>query len=144
MKRKIHTIMANSHTAVGIHEGSLTKHTKLGDLKAHTLICFDGDANYVKTCGINDVPWGICQQDADEKESIVSIQPLSSCAKTAQLRLNSDVQAGQFICLDDNGKVKALPTTAGIYNVVGIALNTGKNNECIEALTSLPHNIEIK
>jgi len=144
MKRKTHKIMANSLTAIGIHEGSLTKHTKSGDLKAHTLVCFDNDVNYVKTCSGTDIPWGICQYDATEKESLISIQPLSSCARTAQLLLSGDVQAGQFICLANEGKVKALPTTPGTYTVVGIALTPGKDNEYIEAITGLPNNIEIK
>ncbi len=141
---KTHTkIMANIRPSLGVHEGSLTKRSKLGALKAHTLVCFDSDEHYVKTCGADDTPWGICLNDATEKEALVSIQPLAACARTANILVSGNVQAGQLLCQDADGKVKALPTDEGVYNIVGLALTQGAANECIEALTALPYEMEV-
>ena len=143
MKTKEYKIMANAQCAIGVHNGPLTQHAN-SEIKAHTLVCFDADANHVKTCSEADIPWGIAQKDASKEQSLISILPLSCSAQTVCLKLEGNVKAGQYLCLANNGLVKALPTTAGIYTVVGIALSEGANDEYIEALTTLPYKLEIK
>ncbi len=143
MNKKIKIIMANACNAVGVHEGMLTKRSKTGDLKAHRLVCFDGDGQYIKICPKEEIPWGISQYNAEMKEDLVCIQPLSSCAKTAKIHIDSEVKAGQFLCISDDGKAKALPSEAGTYCIVGLALEDGYKDNTIEALTSLPRNIKI-
>ena len=52
MNNKNYKIMSHSQFGIGTHEGLITKRTRAGDLKAHTLICFDGDADTVKTAPV--------------------------------------------------------------------------------------------
>ena len=144
MKTTKKIIMANAYNAIGVHEGMLTKRSKADDLKAYCLVCFDGDANHVKICPKTEIPWGISQYGAEVKEDLICIQPLSSCARTAKIRIASNVKAGQFLCLSDNGHAQALPSEAGTYCIIGLALEDGQKDGCIEVLTSLPRNIEVK
>lgn len=144
MKTTTKIIMANAHNAVGVHEGMLTKRSKTGDLQAYCLVCFDDNANYIKVCPKTKIPWGISQGSAEAKEDLICVQPLSSCARTAKIRISSKVEAGQFLCLSDNGHAQALPSEAGTYCMIGLALEDGQKDGCIEVLTSLPHNLEIK
>ena len=143
MKTKKYKIMANAQCALGVHNGPVTQHTKT-EIKAHTLICFDDEANYVKTCTAAEIPWGIAQKDASTSHPLVSVHPLSNCAQTACIKLEGNVKAGEYLCLGNNGQAKALPNTTGKYIVIGLALKGGLNNECIEALTNVPYALEIK
>ena len=144
MKTTTKLIMANAHNAVGVHEGMLTKRSKTDDLKAYCLVCFDGDANYIKICPKTEIPWGITQHDAESKSDLICVQPLSSCARTGKIRISSNVKAGQLLCLADNGNAQALPAEAGTYCVIGLALEDGSKDSCIEVLTSLPRNLKVK
>lgn len=143
MKTKKYKIMANAQCALGVHNGPVTQHTK-SELKAHTLVCFDDEANCVKTCTAVEIPWGIAQQDASLSHPIVSVHPLSNCAQTACIKLEGNVKAGEYLCLGSNGQAKALPNTTGKYTIIGLALKGGLNDECIEALTNLPYTLEVK
>lgn len=144
MKTTTKLIMANAHHAIGVHEGMLTKRSKTDDLQAYCLVCFDEDENYIKICPKEEIPWGIAQYNAESKEDLICVQPLSSCAQTAKIRIDSNVKAGQLLCLSNNGTAQALPTEAGTYCIIGLALENGQKDGCIEALTSLPHNLEVK
>jgi len=144
MKTTTKIIMANAHNAVGVHEGMLTKRSKTDDLQAYCLVCFDGDANHVKICPKTEIPWGISQYGAEVKEDLICVQPLSSCAQTAKIRISSNVKAGQLLCLAENGCAQALPSETGTYCIIGLALEDGQKDGCIEVLTSLPRNLEIK
>ena len=144
MKTTKKIIMANAHNAVGVHEGMLTKRSKTDDLQAYCLVCFDGDANHVKICPKTEIPWGISQYSAEVKDDLICVQPLSSCARTAKIRIASKVKAGQLLCLADNGYAQALPSEAGTYCIIGLALEDGQKDGCIEVLTSLPRNLKVK
>ena len=144
MNNKNYKIMSHSQFGIGTHEGLITKHTRAGDLKAHTLVCFDGDADTVKTCGKDDTPWGIVIRDALTKDALACIQPLTCCAQTAKLKLSGVVKAGHLLCKTDAGCVQTLPADAGVYQVIGIALTDGLNNDYVEAITTLPYNMEVK
>lgn len=135
--------MANAHSAIGIHENTLTKRSKTGPLSAGTLVCFDTDTAYVKPCSGDDIPWGVAKTDAPEAEDFVSIQPLAATSQTARLRAHGAVKAGQWLCLAENGLVQALPSTSGTYKAVGFALTDGQANELIEAITQLPQTITV-
>ncbi len=144
MNNKNYKIMSHSQFGIGTHEGLITKRTRAGDLKAHTLVCFDNDENYVETCTEADTPWGIVIHDALTKDALVSIQPLTCCGQTAKLKLSGVVKAGNLLCKAGAGCVQALPTDAGFYQVIGIALTDGLNNDYVEAITTLPYNMEVK
>ena len=144
MNNKDYKIMAHSQFGIGTHEGLITKRTKNGGLQAHTLVCFDVDANEVKTCGEADIPWGIVTRDALTKGALACIQPLSCCAQTAKLKLSGVAKAGKFLCRAAEGCVRQLPEDAGIYQIIGMALTDGLNNDYVEAITTLPYNMEVK
>ena len=135
--------MANSQFGIGTHAGCITRRSH-GTLKAHTLVCFDDNPNYVKTCSEADTPWGIVTHDALSPESLVCIQPLSSCGETAKLKLSGVVKAGQFLCKHNGGTVRSLPTAEGFYQVIGIALVDGLNDDYVEAITTLPYTMEVE
>lgn len=134
--------MSHSQFGIGTHEGLITKRTRAGDLHAHTLVCFDGDADTVKTCGKDDTPWGIVIRNALTKDALVSIQPLTCCGQTAKLKLSGTVKAGELLFKADNGCVQALPIDNGTYQVIGMALTDGLNNDYVEAITTLPYEIK--
>ena len=144
MKTNTKIIMANAHNAIGVHEGMLTKRSKTDNLKAYCLVCFDGDSHHIKVCPKTEIPWGITQHDIDNKGDLICVQPLSSCARTAKIRIAGTVKAGQLLCLADNGNAQALPSEAGTYCIVGLALEDGPKDSCIEILTSLPRNLKVK
>lgn len=144
MKNKNYKIMSHSQFGIGTHEGLITKRTLEGGLKAHTLVCFDADANNVKTCAETDTPWGIVTRDALTKNSLVCVQPLSCCTQTAKLKLSGTVKAGKFLCRAADGQVRQLPEEAGVYQIIGMALTDGLNNDYVEAITTLPYIMEIK
>ena len=144
MNNKDYKIMAHSQFGIGTHEGLITKRAKDGNLQAHTLVCFDADPNHVKTCGEADIPWGIVTRDALTKDALVGIQPLSCCTQTAKLKLFGVAKAGRFLCRAADGCVRQLPEEAGVYQIVGMALTDGLNNDYVEAITTLPYNMEVK
>lgn len=136
--------MSHSQFGIGTHEGLITKRTKDGGLKAHTLVCFDDDATNVKTCTDADTPWGVVTRDALTKDALVCIQPLSCSTQTAKLKLSGTAKAGKFLCRAAKGCVRQLPIEAGVYQIIGIALTDGLNNDYVEAITTLPYNLEVK
>lgn len=144
MNDKNYKIMSHSQFGIGTHEGLITKRTKEGGLQAHTLVCFDTDVNYVKTCTEADTPWGIVTKDARSKNALVCIQPLSCCTQTAKLKLSGIAKAGKFLCKAADGCVRQLPEDAGVYQIIGISLTDGTANDYVEAITTLPYNMEIK
>jgi|GEM_PF-2690808 hypothetical protein len=144
MNNKDYKIMSHSQFGIGTHEGLITKRTKNGGLQAHTLVCFDADVNEVKTCGEADTPWGIVTRDALTKGALACIQPLSGCAQTAKLKLSGVAKAGKFLCRAAEGCVRQLPEEAGVYQIIGMALTDGLNNDYVEAITTLPYNMEVK
>lgn len=144
MNNKNYKIMSHSQFGIGTHEGLITKRTQAGGLKAHTLVCFDADANNVKTCTEADTPWGIVTRDALTKGSLACIQPLSCCTQTVKLKLSGTVKAGKFLCKAADAQVQQLPEEPGVYQIIGMALTDGLNNDYVEAITTLPYNMEIK
>lgn len=144
MNNKNYKIMSHSQFGIGTHEGLITKRTREGGLRAHTLVCFDADTNYVKTCTDADIPWGIVTRDVLTRDTLVCIQPLSCCGQTAKLKLSGVAKAGKFLCRAANGCVRQLPEEAGVYEIIGMALTDGLNDDYVEAITTLPHNTEVK
>ena len=58
-------------------------------------------------------------------------------------KASGTIAVGNKLVVDSNGKVKALPATAGTYTVVGIALQAGVADELVEFAPMAPVSVTV-
>lgn len=58
-------------------------------------------------------------------------------------KTSGTVAVGNKLVVDSDGKVKALPATAGTYTVVGIALQAGVADELVEFAPMAPASVTV-
>jgi hypothetical protein len=97
--------------------------------KMYYLVKLDSDGNAV-LCGSNEVAIGILdgKPKAGERSAV-------NILGTSQVVAGGEISVGSKVISDANGKAVALPTDAGTYNVIGIALQSADSDgEIIEIL----------
>lgn len=139
MKTNNYTIFANARSAVGTHNETLTC-LSTENIGAHKLVCMTA-SNQVRVCGKNDRPVGATCK-AVEANNHVCIQLLGTDT-TQRLLCDSPVQAGEYVCLSNEGNIQALKEETGTYTIVGLALADASANNLVEVLTAFPHSINI-
>ena len=58
-------------------------------------------------------------------------------------KASGTVAVGNKLVVDSDGKVKALPATAGTYTVVGVALQAGVADELVEFAPMKPESVTV-
>ena len=58
-------------------------------------------------------------------------------------KASGTIAVGSKLVVDSDGKVKALPATAGTYTVVGIALQAGVADELVEFAPMKPESVTV-
>jgi hypothetical protein len=97
--------------------------------KMYYFVKLDGDGNAVLS-GSNDVVIGVLDGKPKTGE-----RTAVNILGTSQVVAGGEIPVGSKVISDANGKAVALPTDAGTYNVVGIALQSaGSDGEIIEIL----------
>lgn len=97
--------------------------------KMYCLVKLDSDGNAV-LCGNNEVAIGILdgKPKAGERSAV-------NILGTSQVVAGGSIPIGSRVISNTEGKAIALPTDAGTYNVIGIALQSaGSDGEIIEIL----------
>ncbi len=134
-------IFANAQMASGVHDGALTKFASTSNLPPYRLVCFAEDSDHVRLCQANEMPIGAVHQTSQDP---LCVYLLGSCKQTVQLKASDVVKAGTLLCADADGCIKSLPTTAGKYTCVGLALTSGAKDDLIEVASTVAHQLEIK
>jgi hypothetical protein len=126
-----------SNIAIGTHEDCITKCAEIA-LKPYRLVVLDSeDPNKITYANTDGLPIGV-SDDAAEIDEIVTVN-LLGCSNTIPITAGSNIEAGELLIPGSEGKILPMPTDAGEYNCVGIALSTAANGEEVEVLTSLPY-----
>jgi hypothetical protein len=97
--------------------------------KMYYLVKLDSNGNAV-LCGSNEVAIGILdgKPKAGERSAV-------NILGTSQVVAGGTIPVGSKVISNVEGKAVALPTNAGTYNVIGIALQSaGSDGEIIEIL----------
>lgn len=79
--------------------------------------------------------------DGGATESDVAI--LGTFAGTLRGKAAGTIAIGDKLAVDANGKLVALPSTAGTYTVVGIALEAGAADELVEFAPLAPQSVTV-
>ena len=58
-------------------------------------------------------------------------------------KASGTISVGNKLVVDSDAKVKALPATAGTYNVVGVALQAGVADELVEFAPMKPESVTV-
>jgi hypothetical protein len=129
-----------SNVALGIHEDCITKYAKINVMPCR-LVVLDEDPEKVTLADADSLPFGVTTDSANVGE-IVNID-LLGCSNTIKIVAGAAIEAGELLIPDEDGKTLPMPTSAGTYICIGIALSTAPNGEEVEVLTSLPYQYTI-
>jgi hypothetical protein len=113
-------VFANSVPAT--HFGSVTRLTDVAVGTRFLLGKVGSDAAHVALCGATDVPLGVIDDTASDAGEDVSVQLLGCADSTLRMVASAAVSAGSPVYAAASGKVRVLPSSAGTYYLVGIAL----------------------
>jgi hypothetical protein len=132
-------ILSNSN--IGTHEDCITKYAKTA-ISPHRLVVLDDtDPDQVAHATASGLPFGVADDEAAVGE-IVNVD-LLGCSNTITITAGAAVGAGELLIPDDDGKVLPLPSAAGDYVCIGLALSGAANGGDVEVLTSLPYPYQI-
>jgi hypothetical protein len=114
-----------SNTAIGTHEDCITKCAKV-PLKPSQLVVLDPtDPKGVNLSSGDSIPFGVTSDEATAGE-IVNVD-LLGCSNTLHIRAGTNVPAGALLIPGPNGTVLPMPTGAGTYSCIGLALSSDAN-----------------
>ncbi|MDR1906606.1 MAG: DUF2190 family protein [Puniceicoccales bacterium] len=126
-----------SNSIVGTHEDCITKYAKTA-IKPRRLVVLDGnDPDQVVHATAESLPFGVADDEAMDGE-IVNVD-LLGCSNTINIMAGAAIVAGALLIPGADGKVLPLPTTAGNYTCIGLALSSAPSGSDVEVLTSLPY-----
>lgn len=97
-----------------------------------------GNDGKVYLCGNNEVAVGVVENKPLQNEACAV-----NILGTTKAIAGGNITAGSKVISNSAGKVVALPITAGVYNVFGIALDNGTEDAEIEVLIR-PETVEVK
>ena len=82
------------------------------------------DNTFTVPTSIADLPVGVCYDEANAITDPVHIQMFDSAGRTIKMVAAGAIAAGSIVVTNGDGRVRQLPTTAGIYYAVGRAVTT--------------------
>lgn len=110
----------------------------------YRLVKLSPDGTAVSVAGAADRPIGLSTDEAASGENL-DIALLSS-SDTLTARAGGSLQTGDILVPATEGRVKALPTTAGSYSQIGIALRPAVSDALVEIMPCVPcpYTVEIE
>ena len=130
-----------SNSTLGTHEDCITKCAKTA-IKPCRLVVLDvTDPDWAVHATANSLPFGVAYDEAAVGE-IVNVD-LLGCSNTIKITAGAAIGAGALLIPGADGKVLPLPTTAGSYICIGLALSSAASGGDVEVLTSLPYPYKI-
>ena len=111
-----------ANIAEGTHERAINLLTDAAVSTRYLIGKFGTDASHVAVAGTADIAIGVITDEADAAEDSVAVALLGSTGETRKAVASAAIAAGAFITSAASGKVRTLPTAAGTYYILGIAL----------------------
>lgn len=133
-----------ANVAGGVHFGSMTLSAAENIPTKFLLAAFatGAVAGKIKPAAEGDIPFGVMTDEAIAGEP-VNVQFLNGIG-SVNMVAESVIERGSLLCLGENGRVKALPNTPGIYTQVGISLSSAAiAGAILEVLPCFPQIITI-
>jgi hypothetical protein len=125
-----------SNSATGTHACNITKYAEEEITAKYLLGKFGTSADKVAICGVSDLPIGVVTDEAAVGD-VVNVALLGS-PDTLKVMAGSPITAGTRLVPAAGGKVQPLPSTAGEYCMVGIALTSAVAGEIVEFMSCVP------
>jgi hypothetical protein len=126
-----------SNSAIGTHEDCITKYAKTA-IKPCRLVVLDAEnSDQIAHAAADSLPFGVADDEAQANE-IVSVN-LLGCSNTIKITAGAAIAAGELLIPGADGKILPMPTAAGTYICIGLALSAASNGNDVEVLTSLPY-----
>jgi hypothetical protein len=125
-----------SNVAEGTHAGNITK-AAAEVITRKYLLCGLNQDGKVSVAGGTDYPIGVVTDEAEQVGDFVNVALLGAC-DTVKMVASQSVSAGDVVVVGTGGKVKELPSTAGTYYQVGIALTPVNADGIVECVSCLP------
>lgn len=136
-KRNPLTFLAN--VAEGTHENALTRLADAAITARFLLVKIGSDAAHVALAGVSDIPLGIATDEPAAAEDAVNVEVLGIGERTLLGVASAAIAAGDLLVPAANGKLRALPTSAGSYYVIGRALAAASaDGDKVEFVPSFP------
>jgi hypothetical protein len=131
-------IFANS--AGGTHCGSLTRMAAVAIGKRNLLVAPVG-ADSIQLATGNLLPFGTVADEAAEGD-LIAVQLLGG-SRTITMAAAAAIPVGAPVVNNGDGQVKELPTAAGSYVQVGLAVDSAAAGETVEVLSCCPRVVVI-
>jgi hypothetical protein len=125
-----------SNIAEGTHAGNITK-VAAAVIAQKYLLCKLDSTGKISVAGAADCPIGVATDEAEQVGELANVALLGAC-DTIKMIASASIAAGAVVVVDGDGKVKELPTSAGTYYQVGIALTPASAAGIIECVSCLP------
>jgi len=123
-----------SNIAEGTHEDGLITRTLDSAITTKHLLGKRGDsAGDIDICGASEMPIGIITDEGDAGDN-TAVQLLGCAGGTVKMVASGTIVAGEVVYTAAAGKVQDLPTDAGTYYHVGVAVTAASDGEEFEAV----------
>lgn len=130
-----------SNSEIGSHTCNITKQAQTAIPTKYLLGKLGTLPSDIAICEENDFPIGIITDEAEaptaDGKGIVNVSLLGS-SDTLLAVADTAISAGDILVPASGGKVSTLPSTAGTYAMVGVALTGGGINQVIEFMSCVP------
>jgi hypothetical protein len=120
--------IALANIAEGTHEGSITRLTDAAVATRYLLATVGSDAAHAAICAANGIPIGVFTDEAAAAEANIAIELLGVSKRTLLVVASEAITAGEHVYTAADGKVQDLPTVAGTYYEVGVALTAASGD----------------
>lgn len=129
-RRRQVVIMANA--AVGTHQGTITLSSAAAMASRYRLLAVGENPGEVQLAGVSDAPLGVGLDDAGAAGEKLAVAVLGSGGDTHIGQAGGVVAFGDYLVPAADGKVRALPGTAGSYYIIGRALGDAQSDQRVE------------
>ncbi len=141
-RTKVKSLANDGALTVGVHAGSrITCYHESAPVSTRFLLVTQGVGgdNYVKTpASVLDVPLGVCTDEPAATTDPINIQGLLGADQTVRMVAAGAIAAGTPVVTNGDGKIKALPSVAGLYWCVGFARTTATTSgDLVEVMPAL-------
>jgi hypothetical protein len=125
-----------SNVAKATHAGNITKAVAEVITRKYLRCKLNQDGKVSMADG-TDCLIGVVTDEVEQAGDFVNVALLDAC-DTVKMVASGDVSAGDIVVVGTGGKVKELPSTAGTYPQVGIALTPTNADVIVERVSCLP------
>jgi hypothetical protein len=138
---KTHALANDGALTVGVHAGArITGYHESAPVSTRFLLATKGtgDNNFRTPTSVLDIPIAVCTDEPLATTDIVNFQGLCGADQTVKMVAAGAIPDGVPVVTNGDGKIRVLPSVAGMYWCVGYSATTATaDGELVEVYPAL-------